>query len=338
MKLSSYLKDHLLSISMYLLAILFVGFSLWALKTNNYLITQITFVLLSSGLIIILFEFHRTNKFFKQVNRNLNGLDKKYLVQELINIPDYYAGKMLYDYLVEINKSMLDHVNLYKHSMEGFKEYIELWVHEIKIPLASVRLIIENDSNLQIRAIEAEIKRVENYVEQVLFYARNENVEKDYLIRLSSLDKIIKNVVKDNRKEFIYKKINLKYDPIDIEVYTDMKWLEFILNQIIANSIKYSKEDAYVHIDVKEEKNKVILVIEDNGIGIKKHDINRVFDKGFTGENGRHIYNSTGMGLYLCKSLCEKLHHHIYIESINEQGVKVFIEFPKSSMTDFIRN
>lgn len=338
MKLTNYLKDHLLSIIIYLLTTLFVGFSLWCLKTNTYLITQIILLLISSGIIIIFFEFQRTNKFFKQVNNNLKGLDKKYLVQELIDIPDFYEGQILFDLFADINKSMLDHVNLYKHTMEGFKEYIELWVHEIKIPLASTRLIIENESNLNTRAIEAEIKRVENYVEQVLFYARNENVEKDYLIRMSNLDRIIKNVVKENRKEFIYKKINLKYDSINIEVYTDMKWLEFILNQIIANSIKYSKEDAYINIYVQEEKNKVILIIEDNGIGIKPQDINRVFDKGFTGENGRHIYNSTGMGLYLCKSLCEKLHHQIYIDSINEQGVKVYIEFPKSSMTDFIKN
>lgn len=336
MSFLNYFKDHLLSIFLYLMGLGFTIFSLWALKVNSFLIGEIAFVLITVGVLIFLIEYIRVYRYFNSVLKTLAGLDKKYLVHELHRAPMHYEGKLLYDIMCEVDKAMMDHVNFYKHNMEDFKEYIELWVHEIKIPLASARLIMENNPNID---LQDEIKRVEDYVEQVLFYARSENVEKDYMIKLCSLDQMVKNVIKRNRKDFIYKKISLEYEPLNIEVYTDLKWMEFVLNQIIANSIKYSKvEEAYIKIEVQENKNNVVLMIEDNGIGISKEDLPRVFEKGFTGKTGRNHDNSTGIGLYLCKKLCDKLHHQIRIDSTLDNGVKVWIEFPKSSFIDIIKN
>ena len=171
-------------------------------------------------------------------------------------------------------------------------------------------MIIENNKNTFTRNIDEELDKVENYIEQALFYARSNTVEKDYYIRKVELKEIVNDSIKKNKNSLIGEKISINLHDLEIQVNTDSKWIQFILNQIIQNSIKYKKQDSNLEIEIyaKQGKENVILYIKDNGIGIKKGEITRVFEKGFTGTNGRLANKkSTGIGLYLCKNLCNKL-------------------------------
>ena len=216
---------------------------------------------------------------------------------------------------------------------EDYKEYIELWIHEIKIPIAASKMVIENNKNTITKSIDEELDKVENYIEQALFYARSNTVEKDYYIKKAILKEIVNESIKKNKSSLIQEKISINIHDLDLEVNTDNKWIVFILNQIIQNSIKYKKkEESAIEIYAKQGKENVILYIKDNGIGIKKGEITRVFEKGFTGTNGRlSSKKSTGIGLYLCKKLCNKLGIGIELNPVQNEGTEVMLIFPQSS-------
>ena len=232
---------------------------------------------------------------------------------------------------------MIENVNKYKFLMNDYKEYIELWIHEIKIPIATSKMIIQNNKNSVTRNIDEELDKVEGYIEQALFYARSNITNKDYFIRKYNLVKIINECIKKNKNIIIQDKISLELHDLELDVFTDNKWTIFILTQVINNCIKYMKEEKNKKIEIFARQNaqNVVLYIVDNGIGIEEGEISRVFDKGFTGTNGR-IKNrkSTGIGLYLCKKLCNKLGMGIEISSEKDVGTEVRIVFPKSSYTD----
>ena len=216
-------------------------------------------------------------------------------------------------------------------SGEDYKEYIELWIHEIKIPIATSKMIIENNKNEITKSIYEELDKIENYTEQALFYARSNTANKDYIIKKTNLEKIVNNVILKNKAELIHKKIQLDIHDINVEVKTDSKWVIFILNQIINNSIKYKKQNENLKIEIftKKQKESICLYIKDNGIGIKKGEITRVFEKGFTGSNGRILNKkSTGIGLYLCKKLCDKLGMAIELNSEENVGTEIKLIFP----------
>ncbi len=198
-------------------------------------------------------------------------------------------------------------------------------------------MIVENNKNEVTKSIDEELNKVENYIEQALYYARSNTVEKDYYIKKAILKDIVNESIKRNKNVLIHERIFINVHDLELEVNTDNKWIVFILNQIIQNSIKYKKQNDYPEIEIyaKQGKEKVILYIKDNGIGIKKGEITKVFDKGFTGTNGRLIgKKSTGIGLYLCKNLCNKLGITIELNSVEDEGTQMCLVFPKSSYID----
>ncbi len=198
-------------------------------------------------------------------------------------------------------------------------------------------MIIENNKTNVTKSIDEELQRIENYIEQALFYARSNTVEKDYYIKKVKLRDIVYESIKKNKNVLIQEKVSMNLHDLDLEVSTDSKWIGFILNQIIGNSIKYKKVDCRLEIEIyaKQRKENAILYIKDNGIGIKEGEVTRVFEKGFTGTNGRLVgKKSTGIGLYLCKNLCNKLGIQIELNSILDEGTKVQLVFPKSSYID----
>ena len=194
-------------------------------------------------------------------------------------------------------------------------------------------MVIENNKNAITKSIDEELDKVENYIEQALFYARSNTVEKDYYIRKVVLKEIVNESIKKNKSSLIQEKISIDIHDLEIEVNTDNKWIVFISNQIIQNSIKYrKKENSVIEIYENQGKENVILYIKDNGIGIKQGEITRVFEKGFTGTNGRlSNKKSTGIGLYLCKKLCNKLGIGIELNSVQNEGTEVKLVFPKDS-------
>ncbi|MDZ5253917.1 ATP-binding protein [Clostridium sp. LIBA-8841] len=276
----------------------------------------------------IILDFYKSKKFYDNITNALDNLDRKYLLPEVIEEPNFYHGKFLYEVLKETDKDMHEQVKKYKLEQKEYREYIETWVHEIKTPIASTRLILENNESKMSETIKKEIKKIEEYIDQALYYARSTDVSKDYIVREFSLGKSVRNVIKKNSRDFINKRIAIDLEDLDYNVYSDEKWVEFIINQIINNAIKYSSENSRVKVSANEFKNSIILKIKDSGVGIPNRDLGRVFEKGFTGENGRRFTKSTGMGLYLCKNLCEKLGLGIKINSEENEGTEVSIVFP----------
>lgn len=251
----------------------------------------------------MLIEYFKQKIFYDELTSIMDDLDQKYLLPEVMKEPETVEGKALYEALRQANKDMHEHVKSYRDRENEYREYIETWIHEIKTPIASTRLIIENNQNGVTRNIKEEIKKIEEYIEQVLYYSRSNNVSKDYLIKEVPLADLVRSVIRRNSRDFISKGISIDLEKVEGIVFSDTKWLEFILNQLIGNAIKYNRErDGKVIIHTVRNENNIVLTIEDNGIGIPEKDIHRVFEKGFTGENGRQFGKSTGIGLYLCKN------------------------------------
>ena len=338
MKFKDFMKEKIVLIIGTILAITSVEILLLAyhigLLIRIYCAISIFFVVF----LAITIEYNKKKQYYNTLLNNLNDLKEKYLISEIVKTPNFIEARILKNILQDTGKSMLENVNYYKNIQEDYKEYIELWIHEVKIPIAASKLIIENNKNEITKSIEEELDKVENYTEQALFYARSNAVEKDYIINKTKLKDIVNGAIIKNKSTLLNEKVSIELSNLkDEDVYTDSKWALFIVNQIIQNAIKYSKkEDKKIEISSKEKNDKVILYIKDNGIGIKKGEITRVFERGFTGENGRIIgQKSTGIGLYLCKKLCNKLGLGIELNSEINKGTEVRLIFPKGSYTSF---
>ncbi|WP_160689891.1 sensor histidine kinase [Clostridium sp. C2-6-12] len=205
-------------------------------------------------------------------------------------------------------------------------DYYTMWVHQIKTPIAAFSMIVQSmEQGLEKRLMEQELFKIEQYVEMVLHYVRLENLSSDLKLQEYPLDNIVRQTVKKYAATFIYNKISLNLKDINCKVITDEKWITFVLEQILSNALKYTKTgNISIYMDENSQKT---LVIEDTGIGIAAEDIPRVFDRGFTGYNGRKDKKSTGIGLYLCKEIITKLSHKISITSEVGKGTKVYIDF-----------
>lgn len=331
MKLSKYLRSNYLIILLFIVIISIINLMLVSFKVENQAIMGVNLTTILGFIIYVVYDFGRRKKFYNKFLNDLDLLDKKYLITEMIDKPEFYDGEILYDALYEIDKSMAEKIKEYSLSIKDFKEYIEMWIHEVKLPLSSINLMIHNNKELSDKKIVEQLKRIDDDVEQVLYYVRSENAEKDYLIKETELNKVIGNVAMKNKDILLENKIDFIVDVDDKKVLTDSKWLEFIVNQIVSNSIKYIRNgvDHFIKITAEENNKNTILKIYDNGIGIGKSDIPKVFDKTFTGNNGRKIETSTGMGLYIAKQLCKKLGHKITIDSKENEYTEVSILFNK---------
>ena len=333
MNFKLFFKEKAITILLLLFGIITIEIFLMAYNVGMFIKIYIPLIIMGLYMISIIIEYFKRKKFYDNLLNMLEKLDEKYLITEIIKTPNFLEGQIFKNSLEQIDKSMLENVNKYKYMTEDYKEYIELWIHEIKIPIATSKMVIENNKNAITKSIDEELDKVENYIEQALFYARSNTVEKDYYIRKVVLKEIVNESIKKNKSSLIQEKISIDIHDLDIEVNTDNKWIVFILNQIIQNSIKYrKKENSVIEIYANQGKENVILYIKDNGIGIKQGEITRVFEKGFTGTNGRlSNKKSTGIGLYLCKKLCNKLGIGIELNSVQNEGTEVKLVFPQNS-------
>ncbi len=332
MKLSDFIKDKLYLILSAALTFVTMFLFLQAVHCNKQVIITVALLFWAFVFIMLTVEYLRRRVFYQNAYTILNDLDQKYLLTEIVEEPQFIDGVIFYDVMQEINKDMLEHVNEYKYREEDYRNYIEMWVHEIKTPLAAARLIIDNHDNEVTQSIAEELDKVENLVEQTLYYARSTTLEKDYIIKEMPLQPSVHKVIRRHAKEFIYRNIKVETQGLSETVYSDAKWLEFILNQIISNALKYSESGGKIRIETKKCEDSLILSIQDEGIGISLNDLPRIFDKGFTGHNGRNNEKATGMGLYLCKLLCDKLYLSISASSNEGQGTTIRITFPINAM------
>ncbi len=297
----------------------------------------------------LLSEYFRQKKKSKKIISLVDNVSEKYLISEIIKEPLEMENKAYYYALKQACKSMNDRIGELEKENAEYQEYVESFVHEIKTPISALSLALENNNDFRLKQ---EVDKINQLVEQMLYYARSENTEKDYFVKEIQLAEIIHSVILKYRHYMLNKKITLNVHDLDHIVITDEKWLVFIISQIIQNSIKYLDEKWLVFIisqiiqnsikyldkDKKEievwgenSNNYISLIIKDNGCGIKESDLVRIFEKGFTGTNRKKGY-STGMGLYLTKKLCDKLGLKLQIQSKEKEFTILTITFPKSGL------
>ena len=336
MSFIEYFKDKVIFIIINIIVLVITSYLLFGLNVSSYAIFIICILNFLASISFFIYDCLRKSKYYSSLLKRLDELDKKYFIGDVATEEDFLEGKILFEIISQATKSMKDDISESIRNSNDYKEYIELWVHEIKTPIASAKLILENDNSNLSERINYEMKRVEGFIEQVLYYARSSDVSKDYIIKEFSLRSVVMKSVKSNSRDFINKNIKLDIRGIEGNIFSDEKWVEFIINQIIINAVKFSiPNEGKVSIYSKVNENNIILTIEDNGVGINEKDIDRVFEKGFTGENGRKFGKSTGIGLYLCKKLCDKLGIGISLNSKENIGTKVNIVFPQGKFTDF---
>ena len=319
--LKSYLKKN---IKVYILfvvfiAIFFIMFYLYNLPLEALIYTG-SFCFLAA-LVASFSDFVNYRESYKK----LKFLEKN-ILNDLEDLPksldiriDYYH-KIIEKLYEELEK--LTQENRQKNT--DMVDYYSMWVHQIKTPIAAMNFLLDNEEVDQ-KNLQQELFKIERYVEMVLTYIRLDSISSDYVITKINLDEVVKDSVKKYATIFINKKIKLNYVSHETMVISDKKWLSFAFEQILGNSVKYSSAGGEITIETCENK----LVIEDNGMGIKEEDLPRIFEKGFTGFNGRYEKKSSGLGLYLCKKTLDKLGHHIEISSKVGEGTRIEITFPK---------
>lgn len=336
MSVIDFFKERIIFISINILIILFSAFTLRVFKVDLNLIIFLSVVNIMFSLFFHVYDYIKRKNYYEGLIDNLESLDKKYLISDLMGEPTFIDGIILKEILYYANKSMNDEIALLRNSMIEYEEYINIWVHEIKTPIATTKLIIENNKNDVTKSIDEEINKIDNYIEQALYYAKSSYSNDDYIIKKLNLRDVVNKVIRKNSRSLIAKKIKITLENLEEIIYSDSKWIEFIINQIIINSIKYvNKDEKQILISSNKIDQNIILKMEDNGCGISEKDINKIFDKGFTGENGRKFTKSTGIGLFLCKKLCENLGLSIKAESKIDVGTIIYIVFPINNMQIF---
>lgn len=243
--------------------------------------------------------------------------------------------------IAALQQSLFEQESRTKTQQDEMLNYYTMWVHQIKTPIAALDLLIQGSDSEASSDMDLELRRIRQYVEMVLSYQRLGSEQTDFLFQNTDLDRVIRTCIKKQSVFFIRKHLSLDFRPTGRTINTDRKWLSFALEQILSNAVKYTREGGRLRIaEAPPEKtlppadrpaeNGFSLVIEDNGIGIREEDLPRIFDRGFTGRNGREHQKATGIGLYLTAEMLKRLGCGISAESEPGKGTRIFVYFPES--------
>ena len=318
-------KDYFLNKITEILGIYFV---LFLMLEFLYIIGNTFSVVFMIGMVIAilimtkyLMDWYRKKKYFEIITERVKDLKEPWLIAELLPVSYTIEDEIFQELLRKVGSSAIEEIHKIEDEQKEYEDYIEQWIHEVKTPITSIHLMLENriseNPGLK-RDLNVELSRLENDVELALYYARSEQIYRDYLIQKLNVRKVLLKVVNKNRTVIMNSSVAIDLDCDEaLYAYGDEKWLVFMLTQVLLNAIKYKAEaDAKVVMRAKRDNKRIVLNIIDNGKGIKKEELPRIFDKGFTGSNGRDNEKSTGMGLYLVHKLCEKLEIDIEADSV----------------------
>ena len=328
MSFSSYLSDKKAALLVCFAGGLFFSVLLWlfGLGTGEIFLLWICFIFIVAGL--LLWNYLDQHRRLRHLRAVMDALDQKYLFAEITDAPTSEMEKAYFELMKTALKAMTDEVS---GSNRLNREFIEQWIHEMKVPITGIQLLCENNKSSVTRKILTQTEMISQSVERVLFYARLGSVEKDYLITEVPLKTCVLEVLAQNKQFLIQNNVCIHTETLCGTVYSDQKWLQSILNQIIINSVKYQgRKPLVIDVTSQDQGDYVTLSVTDNGLGIKESELGRVFDKGFVGSNGRTEKNSTGIGLYLCDQLCTKLGISIEIKSRSGEYTTVLLHFPRS--------
>lgn len=340
MNLAEYLRDRAISLVILVLCVGTVALVGSVVGLRPASVVFLCLIIVSSALAALIIDWLRRRRFYNQLKQLMVELDRVTLAPDILTHPSFFEGAQLFDALALMAKDMNDRIASYRHSEEEYRTYIETWVHEIKTPLAACQLILENNPSPANVALRKELARTDRYVEQALYFARSTSVETDYRITQIAVKDIITASLHEHQQALIDAGLTPDLSRVDtqLNVFTDQKWVVFILGQIIENALTYRQVPQphllfkTNHLDLGTSDERVLLSITDNGIGIAPQDLSRVFEKGFTGANGRTNTRSTGMGLYLCRTLCNKLGLGIEATSVVGQSTTITLIFPQNKL------
>ncbi len=277
-------------------------------------------------------DYHKQKKRFQETEAVFDSLEEKYLYTELLKEPSRKMEGLYFQCSRAANQAMMNKIEETKGSAREYKEYIESWIHEIKNPITAAKLYCANHPGEQEEGLNKELRKIEELVNQALYYARSGSVEKDYFVKKFSLMDALLPVLMEYRSTILEKHLSLEVEEFKEVVYTDPKWVEYIIGQLLSNGIKYVEENTgKLQIYLKKEEKGVWLCIKDNGCGIPQEDMPRIFEKGFTGSD-RKKQHATGMGLYLAKGLSKKLGLSLKIDSVKGEGTTARLGFPAGSL------
>lgn len=332
MNFARYCKDRWVSFFLFIIVFTAGGGLLWLIDMP-FAVLCVVEGFYAAGFFLILIQDYLSRKgFYGKILEMSEDLDEIIYLPEFLKEPLFQEGRLLYQLLKREEKYINDRILSYEQELQDYKEYVETWAHEIKTPIAVSRLIMENNRNDITRSLSEEMDKLERFVEQMLFFSKSSSLEEDYTIRAVSLRTLVTGAVKRHAKLMIAEQVTPRFVDLDFVVLTDSKWMDFIIGQIISNAVKYrsaKRKPEIVFSAVRVDKT-VTLSIADNGIGIPPEDVGRVFKKGFVGSNGRQSAKSTGMGLYLCDTLCRKLGTELSIAS-HSGGTVLSLKFTLAS-------
>lgn len=248
---------------------------------------------------------------------------------EIDAVPKGFFGRRYLEILRAL-KEMDDRVNEgLRGDLNFIEDYVTLWLHEIKTPIAAISLICDNHPTAESSRIKGELLKMSDYADQALYYARAKNPNVDYLLRKLSLLDVVNSLLRDRADALLDREVKITRVGLDVEVYSDPKWLRFILKQILDNAVQYADGMPVIDFIAEEREDHVLLSVRDHGIGIPSNDLPRVFERGYTGRRGREFSRATGMGLYLVRELAQKLGLSVTVSSIEGAGATFTIVMPK---------
>lgn len=322
MSLWKYLKERKLYFILVIFILLIVDITLFLDPNLSESIDTLIYINMLSILTTIIFIIMGYSRYKRKLNQFIHN------IKENSNMEDNYIDKEIKS-IIEEKKEEVDSL---RNELEEINDYMTNWIHEVKIPISVLQMIgkriNEVDSSREIsKQINSQVSRIDKLVEQAMYSSRAGNYNSDFLINEVDLGQVVKEVIKKNKYQFIYNKIDLQVSEINKTILTDKKWITHIIELILDNAIKYSDVGGKIEVYLKENKKGCELHIKDYGMGIVPQDIDRVFDKGFTGENGRKRTKSTGMGLYISKKILNKLSHDINVISTSGEFCDVYITF-----------
>ncbi len=327
-----FLEEKIMEVMFQIFFLAFVAFLLIFHGVDRRFVAAAVLVFLSMQGLFQWCLYRKKRKLSKHITDLADSLAETYYIADVLPKPKEFQNQAYYYALKKACKSMNDEISKITEEKQAYQEYVESFAHEIKIPIGALSLTFDNTKNY---TLKKETDKIFRLVEQMLYYARSENTEKDYFIKPVQLDNVIHNVILKFRHALMEGKVIINIQDTENLVYTDEKWLTFVLSQIVQNSIKYfDKQEKQLNIYSQDYGTNVQLSIEDNGCGIKASDLSRVFEKGFTGSN-RNKANATGMGLYLAKKLCDRLGLKLDIMSREQEYTRIIITFPKGTVHHF---
>ena len=334
MTLREFLSDRLKRIALQVICAGLATLFLFATGTQPGVLVILLIVFLLVFLTVNMFDFFQQRARLLELKSILDGLDRKYLFTECVPQPKGLFERRLFDLTRLAGRDMTGAVSDAQASQREYREYVERWVHEIKAPLTAARLICRELDGDTRRKLTAELSQIEAHVERALFYARAENPEQDCLFRQIELEKIAVQAIENHRSLLIQNGIRVEMKHMNCAVYTDEKWAVFILGQLLQNAARYREPEPVITLSAKPLGRQTQLIVHDNGIGIPAHELPRVFERGFTGSNGRIRGGSTGIGLYLCRKLAVFLELELRMDSQEGAGTTVTLTFPaKENLT-----